>query len=53
MRKLIISLVAAAAIASAAVGIAQTAHAAPARPAHAHAQVHATGFVRSPVESRF
>ena len=53
MRKLIISLVAAAAIASAAVGLAQTAQAAPARPAHAHAQTHVGGFVRNPVESRF
>ena len=53
MRKLIISLLAAAAIAGAAVGIAPTAHAAPARAAHAHAQGHAMGFVRNPVESRF
>jgi hypothetical protein len=42
MRKLIISLAAAAAIASAAVGIAQ---AAPARSAPAHAPAHVTGDV--------
>ena len=53
MRKLIISLVAAAAIASAAVGIAQTAQATPAHPGPAHAPAHTAVFERAPVESRF
>jgi hypothetical protein len=53
MRKLIISLVAAAAIAAAAVGVAQTAQAAPVRPAHAHVQAHSAAYVRYPTESRF